>query len=67
MSAKVRPIDYGQDFRIPVRSLLDTRGYEVLDAGSGHEGPDGYFPKPLDIPRLLDLPERAVASAGRVP
>jgi hypothetical protein len=62
MSAKVRPIDDGRDFRIPLRSLLETRGYEVLDAGSGRES----IPKPLDIPSLLDLPERAVASARRV-
>ena len=64
MSAKMRPIDDGRDFRISVRSLLETRGCELLDAGSGHEGPDRYFPNPLGIPRLLGLPGKAVASAG---
>jgi CheY-like chemotaxis protein len=38
MSVKVLLIDDDQDFRVSVRSLLETRGYEVLDAGSGHEG-----------------------------
>jgi hypothetical protein len=63
MSVKVLLIDDDQDFRVSVRSLLDTRGYEVLEAGSGHEG----IPKPLDIPSLLDLPEKAGGGAGRVP
>jgi CheY-like chemotaxis protein len=113
-----------------VRSLLETRGYEVFEAGSGHEGlrqvlehkpdvilldvmmetsvegygvthalkygdeyaehrqvpvfvvssieespderfpmsaevemirPDGYFTKPLDIPRFLEILEKAVS------
>ncbi len=133
MSGKVLVIDDDQDFRVSVRSLLETRGYEVFEAGSGHEGlrqvlahkpdvilldimmetsvegygvthalryqdeyaqhgkvpifmvssieaspderfpmsaevemirPDGYFTKPLDIPRFLELLEKAVA-AGR--
>ena len=38
MSAKVLLIDDDQDFRVSVRSLLETHGYEVLEAGSGHEG-----------------------------
>ena len=134
MSAKVLLIDDDQDFRVSVRSLLETRGYEVLEAGSGHEGlrqvlehkpdvilldvmmetsvegygvthalkyrdeyaahrhvpilmissveespderfpmsaevemirPDTYLTKPLDIPRFLELLEKAVASSGR--
>ena len=134
MSAKVLLIDDDQDFRVSVKSLLETRGYEVLEAGSGHEGlrqvlehkpdvilldvmmetsgegygvthalkyrdeyaehrhvpilmvssveespderfpmsaevemirPDTYLTKPLDIPRFLELLEKAVASPGR--
>ena len=133
MSAKVLLIDDDQDFRVSVKSLLETRGYEVLEAGSGHEGlrqvlehkpdvilldvmmetsvegygvthalkywdeyaahrhvpilmissveespderfpmsaevemirPDTYLTKPLDIPRFLELLEKAVASSG---
>jgi CheY-like chemotaxis protein len=136
MAAKVLLIDDDQDFRVSVRSLLETRGYEVFEAGSGHEGlrkvlenkpdvilldlmmetsvegygvthalkyrdeyaehrrvpiflvssveespderfpmsgevemirPDRYLTKPFEIPRLLDLLEKAVGGAGRVP
>jgi len=38
MAVKVLLIDDDQDFRVSVRSLIETRGYEVLEAGSGHEG-----------------------------
>jgi len=130
MAARVLLIDDDQDFRVSVRSLLETRGYEVLEADSGHEGlrqvlehkpdvilldvmmetsvegygvthalrygeeyaehrhipiflissieespderfpmsaevemirPDGYFTKPLDIPRFLEVLEKAVS------
>ena len=136
MAAKVLLIDDDRDFRVSVRCLLETRGYEVFEAGSGHEGlrqvlehkpdvilvdlmmetsvegygvthalkyldeyaehrrvpvfvvssieqspderfpmsaevemirPDGYLTKPLDIPRFLELLEKAVAGSGRVP
>jgi CheY-like chemotaxis protein len=129
MAARVLLIDDDQDFRVSVRSLLEARGYEVLEAGSGHEGlrqvlehkpdvilldvmmetsvegygvthalryrdeyaahrhvpillvssieespderfpmsgevemirPDGYFTKPLDIPRFLEALEKVV-------
>jgi hypothetical protein len=63
MSVKVLLIDDGRGFRIPVRSLIETRGCEILAAGFGRE----IIPKALDIPSLLDLPEKAGASAGRVP
>jgi CheY-like chemotaxis protein len=131
MSAKILLIDDDQDFRVSVRSLLESRGYEVFEAASGHEGlrlvlehkpdailvdimmetsvegygvthalryrdeyadcrlipvfmvssiqespdelfpmssevemirPDRYLTKPLDIPRFLQLLERAVAA-----
>ncbi|MGD0498623.1 MAG: response regulator [Bryobacteraceae bacterium] len=38
MSARVLVIDDDQDFRESVRSLLESRGYEVAEADSGHEG-----------------------------
>ena len=38
MSAKVLLIDDDQDFRASVRTLLESHGYEVLEAGSGREG-----------------------------
>ena len=130
MRAKVLLIDDDTDFRVAVKSLLESHGYEVLEAASGHIGlekvlehkpdvilldimmettvegygvtyslkfgdeyaayrsipvfmissieaspderfpmspeaemirPDGYLTKPLDIPKLLELIERAVA------
>jgi CheY-like chemotaxis protein len=130
MAARVLLIDDDRDFRVSVRSLLEARGYEVLEAGSGHEGlrqvlehkpdvilldvmmetsvegygvthalkyrdeyaehrhvpifvvssieespderfamsaevemirPDGYFTKPLDIARFLEILEKAVS------
>jgi CheY-like chemotaxis protein len=136
MAAKVLLIDDDRDFRVSVRSLLEARGYEVLEAGSGPEGlrqvleqkpdvilldvmmetsvegygvthalkyrdeyaehrhvpifvvssieespderfpmsgevemirPDGYFTKPLDIPRFLEILRKAVGGAGREP
>jgi len=38
MSAKILVIDDDQDFRTAVRSLLESHGYEVLEAASGREG-----------------------------
>jgi CheY-like chemotaxis protein len=38
MSAKVLLIDDDSDFRAAVRSLLESHGYNVLEASSGHEG-----------------------------
>lgn len=38
MPAKVLLIDDDQDFRASVRSLLETRGYQVLEASSGQDG-----------------------------
>ena len=54
MSAKVLLIDDDSDFRTAVKSLLESHGYHVLEAASGHEGlamvashrPDAIF---LDI------------------
>jgi len=38
MSAKVLLIDDDSDFRAAVRSLLESQGYKVFEAASGHEG-----------------------------
>jgi len=38
MPAKVLIIDDDSDFRTAVRSLLESHGYSVLEAASGHEG-----------------------------
>jgi len=38
MSAKVLVIDDDSDFRAAVKSLLESHGYSVLEAASGHEG-----------------------------
>ena len=38
MSAKVLLIDDDNDFRVAVRSLLESHGYNVLEAASGQEG-----------------------------
>jgi len=38
MSPKVLLIDDDSDFRAAVKSLLESRGYDVLEASSGHEG-----------------------------
>ena len=38
MSAKVLLIDDDPDFRAAVKSLLESHGYNVLEASSGHEG-----------------------------
>jgi CheY-like chemotaxis protein len=133
MSAKVLLIDDDRDFRTSVKFVLQGRGYEVVEAGSGQEGlrklaeqkpdvilldvmmetcvegyglthalkyqdeyaeyrqvpvfmvssieespderfpmsaevemirPDRYLTKPLDIPRFLELLEKAVAAAS---
>jgi len=38
MSARVLIIDDDADFRAAVKSLLESHGYTVLEASSGHEG-----------------------------
>jgi CheY-like chemotaxis protein len=40
MGTKVLLIDDDSDFRIAVKALLESRGYEVFEAASGHEGLD---------------------------
>lgn len=36
--SRVLIIDDDQDFRVSVRSLLESRGHDVIEAESGHEG-----------------------------
>ena len=38
MSARILVIDDDEDFRASIKSLLESHGYEVLQAGSGSEG-----------------------------
>jgi len=38
MPAKILLIDDDQDFRASMKSLLESQGYEVYEAASGHEG-----------------------------
>lgn len=38
MSAKVLMIDDDSDFRAAVKSLLESHGYTVFEASSGHQG-----------------------------
>ena len=64
MSAKVRPIDDGRDFRIPLRSLLETRGYEVHEAGSGHEGLRQVLEHKPDVILLDVMMETSVEGYG---
>ena len=53
MSAKVLLIDDDCDFRAAVKCLLESHGYPVLEAASGHEGCGWSEHKPDAI--LLDI------------
>jgi CheY-like chemotaxis protein len=52
--SKVLIIDDDLDFRVSVRSLLESRGYEVIEAESGHEGLQKIIQHKPDI-ILLDI------------
>jgi len=54
MSAKVLLIDDDSDFRAAVKSLLESHGYQVLEASSGHEGLQMVLEQKPDV-ILLDL------------
>jgi len=64
MSAKVLLIDDDQDFRVSVRSLLETRGYEVFEAGSGHEGLRQVLEHKPDVILLDVMMETSVEGYG---
>jgi CheY-like chemotaxis protein len=64
MSVKVLLIDDDQDFRVSVRSLLETRGYEVLEAGSGHEGLRQVLEHKPDVILLDVMMETSVEGYG---
>jgi CheY-like chemotaxis protein len=64
MSAKVLVIDDDQDFRVSVRSVLETRGYEVFEAGSGHEGLRQVLEHKPDVILLDIMMETSVEGYG---
>ena len=64
MSAKVLLIDDDQDFRVSVRALLETRGYEVFEAGSGHEGLRQVLEHKPDVILLDVMMETSVEGYG---
>ncbi|MGA9625676.1 MAG: response regulator [Bryobacteraceae bacterium] len=64
MSVKVLLIDDDQDFRVSVRSLLETRGYVVLEAGSGHEGLRQVLEHKPDVIILDVMMETSVEGYG---
>ena len=64
MAAKVLVIDDDQDFRISVRSLLETHGYEVLEAASGHEGLSQVLEHKPDVILLDIMMETSVEGYG---
>jgi CheY-like chemotaxis protein len=64
MSAKVLLIDDDRDFRISVRSLLETRGYEVFEAASGHEGLSQVLQHKPDVILLDVMMETSVEGYG---
>jgi CheY-like chemotaxis protein len=64
MSAKVLLIDDDQDFRASVKSLLETHGYEVLEAGSGREGLRRVLEHKPDVILLDVMMETSVEGYG---
>jgi len=64
MSAKVLVIDDDQDFRVSVRSVLESRGYEVLEAGSGREGLKQVLEHKPDVILLDIMMETSVEGYG---
>ena len=64
MAAKVLLIDDDRDFRVSVRSLLEARGYEVLEAGSGHEGLRQVLEQKPDVILLDVMMETSVEGYG---
>ncbi|MGA2267885.1 MAG: response regulator [Bryobacteraceae bacterium] len=64
MSVKVLVIDDDQDFRVSVRSVLETHGYEVLEAGSGREGLRQVLERKPDVILLDIMMETSVEGYG---
>ncbi|MCL4795610.1 MAG: response regulator [Bryobacteraceae bacterium] len=51
---KVLIVDDDRDFRASVKALLESRGYRVLEAESGHDGLQKVVEDPPDV-ILLDI------------
>ena len=64
MSAKVLVIDDDQDFRASVRSLLESRGYEVFEAVSGRDGVGQIKEHKPDVILLDVMMETSVEGYG---
>jgi len=64
MSAKVLVIDDDSDFRTAVKSLLESHGYIVLEASSGHEGLQMVVEHKPDVILLDVMMESTVEGYG---
>lgn len=64
MSAKVLLIDDDSDFRAAVKSLLESHGYEVIEASSGHEGLPMVVAQKPDVILVDIMMETAVEGYG---
>ena len=64
MSAKVLVIDDDSDFRAAVKSLLESHGYSVLEAPSGHEGLQMVVEHKPDVILLDIMMESTVEGYG---
>lgn len=61
---KVLVIDDDQDFRASLRSLLESQGYEVLEAPTGHEGLRQMLEHSPDVILLDVMMESTVEGYG---
>ena len=61
---KVLVIDDDQDFRASVRSLLESQGYEVLEAPTGHDGLRQVVAHSPDVILLDVMMESSVEGYG---
>ena len=64
MSRKVLLIDDDSDFRAAVRSLLESHGYQVFEASSGHEGLRMVVEEKPDVILLDIMMETTVEGYG---
>jgi CheY-like chemotaxis protein len=64
MSAKVLVIDDDSDFRTAVKSLLESHGYMVLEASSGHQGLQMVVAHKPDVILLDIMMESTVEGYG---
>jgi twitching motility two-component system response regulator PilH len=64
VNPRVLIIDDDQDFRVSVRSLLESHGHEVIEAESGHEGLRKVVEHKPDIILLDIMMESSVEGYG---